>query len=94
MEKEFEDIVRWIHHASLKFQSVFRHYRFLPVFWRSWAVGITLPGQIGDFLTTLWQLKGRSADLSFVAGRLIEKTGKRGARAYQAVPTASQEPPT
>lgn len=44
---------------------------FLPVFWRSWAVGITLPGQVADFLTTLWQLKGRSIDLSFVAGRLI-----------------------
>ena len=44
---------------------------FLPVFWRSWAVGITLPGQVADFLTTLWQLKGRSTDLNFVAGRLI-----------------------
>jgi uncharacterized membrane protein YbhN (UPF0104 family) len=44
---------------------------FLPVFWRSWAVGITLPGQVGDFVTTLWQLKGRTADLNFVAGRLI-----------------------
>jgi uncharacterized membrane protein YbhN (UPF0104 family) len=44
---------------------------FLPVFWRSWAVGITLPGQVGDFVTTLWQLKGRAVDLDFVAGRLI-----------------------
>jgi len=43
---------------------------FLPVFWRSWAVGITLPGQVGDLVTTLWQLKGR-ANLEFVAGRLI-----------------------
>ena len=51
--------------ATLSFRS------FLPVFWRSWAVGITLPGQVADFLTTLWQLKGRSTDLNFVAGRLI-----------------------
>jgi len=45
--------------------------RFLPVYWRSWAIGISLPGQVADMLTTLWQLKGRTGDLAFVAGRLL-----------------------
>lgn len=45
--------------------------RFLPVYWRSWAVGITVPGQIGDMLTTLWQLRGRTGSLAFIAGRLV-----------------------
>jgi len=45
--------------------------RFVPVYWRSWALGITLPGQVADMLTTLWQLRGRTGDLSFVAGRLL-----------------------
>lgn len=45
---------------------------FLPVFWRSWAVGISMPGQVGDMLATVWQLKGRaSADLGFIGGRLL-----------------------
>lgn len=46
-------------------------HTFLPIFWRSWAAGITLPGQVADMLGTLWQLKGRSGDLSFIAGRLL-----------------------
>jgi uncharacterized membrane protein YbhN (UPF0104 family) len=45
--------------------------RFLPVYWRSWAVGITVPGQVGDMLTTLWQLRGRTGGLAFIAGRLV-----------------------
>lgn len=45
--------------------------KFLPVFWRSWAFGITLPGQVADMLTTLWQLKGSTGDLNFIAGRLL-----------------------
>jgi uncharacterized membrane protein YbhN (UPF0104 family) len=52
-------------------RSTMTFLQFLPVFWRSWAVGITLPGQVADMLTMLWQLKGRSGDLSFVAGRLL-----------------------
>lgn len=52
-------------------RSTMTFLQFLPVFWRSWAVGITLPGQVADMLTTLWQLKGRSGDLNFVAGRLL-----------------------
>jgi uncharacterized membrane protein YbhN (UPF0104 family) len=55
--------------ATLTFRS------FVPVFWRSWAVGITLPGQVGDLVTMVWQLKGRSIDLGFVAGRLIADKG-------------------
>lgn len=55
--------------AELRSTMTFMH--FLPVFWRSWAIGITLPGQVADMLTTLWQLKGRSGDLNFVAGRLL-----------------------
>lgn len=55
--------------AELRTAITFPH--FLSVFWRSWAIGITLPGQVADLLTTLWQLKGRSNDLNFVAGRLI-----------------------
>jgi len=55
--------------AELRTTITFR--RFLAVFWRSWAVGITLPGQVADFVSTLWQLKGCSSDLNFVAGRLI-----------------------
>lgn len=45
--------------------------RFIAVYWRSWAIGITLPGQVADMLTTLWQLKGRTGNLSFIAGRLL-----------------------
>lgn len=47
----------------------FRH--FLPLYWRSWAIGITLPGQVADYLSTLWQLKGRSSDMTVVAARLL-----------------------
>ena len=45
--------------------------RFLPVYWRSWAVGITVPGQVGDMLATLWQLRGGTGSLAFIAGRLV-----------------------
>lgn len=46
--------------------------RFLPIFWRSWAIGITMPGQIADMPSTIWQLRGqRAADLAFIGGRLI-----------------------
>ncbi len=45
--------------------------RFLPVYWRSWAVGITMPSQVGDLLATLWQLRGRTGSLAFIAGRLL-----------------------
>lgn len=44
---------------------------FLPIFWRSWAIGISLPGQVGDFIATLWQLKDREINLPAVAGRLL-----------------------
>jgi len=44
---------------------------FLPVFWRSWAIGLTVPGQVGDMASTMWQLRGRTGNLSFLAGRLI-----------------------
>lgn len=59
--------------AELKPALTFR--QFLPVFWRSWAAGISLPGQVADFVATLWQLRGRTGDLHFVAGRLLLDKG-------------------
>ena len=61
----------WNVYRIAELRSTMSFRQFLPVFWRSWAVGITLPGQVADMLTTLWQLKGRSGDLNFVAGRLL-----------------------
>jgi uncharacterized membrane protein YbhN (UPF0104 family) len=65
----------WNCYRIAELQTTLSFRSFLPVFWRSWAVGITLPGQVGDLVTTVWQLKGRSIDLGFVAGRLIADKG-------------------
>lgn len=43
---------------------------FLAVYWRAWAIGLSVPGQVGDLVSTLWQLRGR-VDMEFVAGRLL-----------------------
>lgn len=59
-------------HRITRLDQVMDLRRFLLVFWRSWAVGISMPGQVGDMLTTIWQLKGQaSANLGFIAGRLL-----------------------
>ena len=55
--------------AELKPHLTFRS--FLPVYWRAWAIGLTVPGQVGDIVSTLWQLRHRTGSLAFVAGRLI-----------------------
>ncbi len=45
---------------------------FLRIFWRSWAIGISLPGQVADMFSTAWQLRQHSANhLSFISGRLL-----------------------
>lgn len=45
---------------------------FLTIYWRSWAIGISLPGQVADLFSTAWQLKRyRTTRLSFIAGRLL-----------------------
>lgn len=45
--------------------------KFLVIFWRSWALGITVPGQIADVVATTWQLKGGAGDISFLVYRLF-----------------------
>jgi len=45
---------------------------FLRIFWRSWAIGITLPGQVADLFSTAWQLqRHRAQSMSFIAARLL-----------------------
>jgi uncharacterized membrane protein YbhN (UPF0104 family) len=61
----------WNCHRIAELDRTVSFPEFLPLFWRSWAVGITMPGQVADFLATLWQLHGRAKDLNFVAGRLL-----------------------
>jgi uncharacterized membrane protein YbhN (UPF0104 family) len=61
----------WNCYVIAELRSAMSFRRFLPIYWRSWAIGISLPGQVADFLSTLWQLKGRSGELSLVAGRLL-----------------------
>jgi hypothetical protein len=61
----------WNCYRIAELQSAMEFPAYLRVFWRSWAVGISLPGQVADFVSTLWQLKGRTCDLNFVAGRLF-----------------------
>jgi uncharacterized membrane protein YbhN (UPF0104 family) len=61
----------WNCHRIAELDRTVSFPEFLPLFWRSWAVGITMPGQVADFLATLWQLHGRATDLNFVAGRLL-----------------------
>lgn len=55
--------------AELRSHLPFR--AFLPVYWRAWAIGLSVPGQVGDLLWMLWQLRGRTGSLAFLAGRLI-----------------------
>ena len=61
----------WNAHRIAELHRVMSLREFLPVFWRSWAVGISLPSQVADVPTTLWQLKGREVDLAFLGGRLV-----------------------
>lgn len=50
--------------------------RFVKIFWRSWALGITLPGHVADMFSTAWQLKRHhSTNLAFIAGRLLTDKG-------------------
>lgn len=45
---------------------------FLGIFWRSWAIGISLPGQVADMFSTAWQLKRyRASHLPFIASRIL-----------------------
>lgn len=61
----------WNCYRIAELRGVMPFLRFLPIYWRSWAIGLTLPGQVGDFLATLWQLKGRTSSLETIAGRLM-----------------------
>ncbi len=61
----------WNVYRIAELRSFLTFRAFLPIFWRSWAIGLTIPGQVGDMASTVWQLRGRSGNLSFLTGRLI-----------------------
>lgn len=42
---------------------------FLPVYWSSWAVGLLIPGQVGDVASIGFLLRRRSLALSTIWGR-------------------------
>lgn len=44
---------------------------FLPLYWASWAVGLIVPGQIGDLASIGYLLRRHSLSLSKVLGRAV-----------------------
>jgi uncharacterized protein (TIRG00374 family) len=44
---------------------------FLPLYWASWAVGLVVPGQIGDLASIGFLLRRHSISLSKILGRAV-----------------------
>lgn len=45
--------------------------KFLPIYWLSWAMGLVVPGQVGDMATISWAFRKYGVAISFTLSRTM-----------------------